>query len=109
MAKPRNSKLRFEQLEDRICLTASASLVSGSLVVTGDPNGAVEITALENNTYEVLDDESLIATIANVTRDIRIQLNSGSDAITLELDGQTVRGHVFAELVSGTSSSCFSS
>ena len=45
---------QFEALENRICLTVSASLTDGGdLLVEGDADGPVEIRALDAETFEL--------------------------------------------------------
>lgn len=98
---------RFEPLENRICLTVSASVVDGDLVVTGDADGAVEIVAVGEGTYQVSDAGVVVAdatVLTDVTDDIRIRLESSStgtdDTVSLDLGDQTV-DRIYADLGDG--------
>ena len=87
----KRTRLLLEPLERRVCLAVSASVVNGSLLVTGEPNGAVQINATAANTYQVIDNGVLIGTFAGVTRNIRVNIDStaprSNDNVTLNLGG----------------------
>ncbi len=89
----KRTRLLVEQLEERLCLAVSASVVNGSLVVTGEPNGAVQINALAATTYQVIDNGAVIGTFTGVTRNIRVAIDSqvprSNDAVTVNLGGFT--------------------
>ena len=44
---------RFEPLEGRYCLAVAAAVDHGNLVISGDADGAVEITAVDATTLNV--------------------------------------------------------
>ncbi len=82
---------QFERLEDRICLTVSATVTNGHLVITGEPDGAVQINAVAANTFQVVDNGVVVATLGGVTRNIRLSIDQtgprSNDAVTLNLNG----------------------
>lgn len=97
---------RVEQFEDRICLAVSATISAGDLVVTGTPDGAVEILAVDEDTYQVSDNGVVITTLDGVSDDIRIALKptaSGGNDVTVNLAGQAVDS-IMASLGNGTNS-----
>src|SRR2546423_15839 len=102
----RLSKRRFERLEGRYCLSVSAVVESGDLVVSGDADGAVEIKAVDATTYEVTDNGAVVATLKNVTDDIRIAIDATAGAdnqVTISLAGQAV-DRIMANLGDGDNS-----
>jgi hypothetical protein len=100
---------RFESLEKRLALAVTATVTDGDLIVTGDADGAVQITAVGAGQYEVRDDGNLIAdntTLTGATDDIRIDIDdlAGADnMVTLDLGTQTV-DRIYAELGNGANS-----
>lgn len=106
--------IRFEPLENRLCLSVSATVSDGDLVVSGDAAGAVEIVAVSAGAYRVTDNGVLIAdetTLSGVTDDIRIQLETSvadtNDTVTVDLGGQAV-DRVYASLGGGDNTFEFS-
>ena len=99
-------KLRgIEALEVRRCLTVAATLSDdGDLIVVGDADGAVEIVALDEGSYQISDNGVVIETIDGVTDDVRIEVDSdgaaADDHVTLDLAGQAV-DRVMVELGDG--------
>lgn len=93
-----------EQLESRICLSVSASVDHGSLLVEGDAEGEVVITAGADGAFVVThgDDEPIM--VEGVTNGIRINLEDetagADDTVTVDLAGQTV-DYVVARLGDG--------
>lgn len=90
--------LGLEKLEDRVCLTVSATLTpGGSLAVTGDADGLVEIVAVDTETFDVFDNEELVATVEGVTRDIGVRIDqnapdaSNDDQVQIRLGESSVR------------------
>src|SRR6188472_26793 len=72
---------RFEFLEKRLALAVTATVTDGDLVVTGDADGAVQITAVGTGQYEVHDNGNLIAnstTLTGATDDIRIDIDASA-------------------------------
>lgn len=100
----RRSLRGFEQLESRQLLSVTAQVVSGSLLVQGQADGAVEIRAVDAGKFEVTDNGAAIATVDGVTKGVQIKLdaNGGTtdDQVTLDLAGQTVQ-RVQADLGGG--------
>src|SRR5438270_5103025 len=83
----------FEHLESRYCLTVAAAVESGNLVVTGDADGAVAITAVDATTYKVTDNGADVATLQNITGGIRVGIDATAAAnyqVTINLAGQAV-------------------
>ena len=65
----------------------------GDLIVPGDADGAVEITAVDADTYTVTDNGVMVSTAEGVTDDFRIKLDAtaeANDSLTLNLNGQTI-------------------
>jgi hypothetical protein len=85
---------RFEQLEPRRYLAVAAQVIDGDLIVDGDADGMVQITAVAEAEFHITDDGVDIATLEGVTDDIRIELDqqdaAASDHVTLDLGGQAV-------------------
>ncbi len=101
----------FEALENRVYLTVAAELGDdGDLLVGGDADGAVEVLALDAETYQVSDNGVVVDTIEGVTDDIRITLEDQSpgadDQVTVDLAGQSV-DRLFADLGDGNNSLTF--
>ena len=82
---------RFESLEKRLALAVTATVTDGDLVVSGDADGAVQITAVGAGHYEVRDNGVLIAdstTLTGVNDDIKIDIDATAGAdntVTLDL------------------------
>lgn len=96
----------LERLERRVCLTVNAVLQNGDLVVTGDADGDVQITALSATQYEVTDNGQSVAVLDGVTDDIRVRLDAtaGADnAVDIDLNGQSV-DQISVRLGDGTNS-----
>ena len=94
----------IEQLEGRLCLSVTAQVTAGALIVEGLADGPVEIKAVEQGKFEVTDNGALIATVEGVTKDVRIKLDAGGgttdDQVTLDLAGTAVT-RVTADLGGG--------
>ncbi len=102
--------LALETLESRRCLTVSAvASAGGDLLISGTPDGAVEIVAVAADTYRVTDNGVVIAdetTLTGVNDDIRINLTAPSSgtaasgtAATVSLDlSAAVVDEVYASL-----------
>ena len=74
-------RIVFEPLESRLCLSVSATVSHGDLVVTGDADGAVEITAVGAGGSQVTDNGSVIADgtdLQGVTDDIHIDIDESA-------------------------------
>ena len=97
----------FEQLETRLCLTVAVDVDEGDLIVSGDADGAVEIIAVDETTFQVTDAGGAPVTVEGITDDIRIELDAGdaaaNDQVTLDLAGQAV-DRVVVELGRGDNS-----
>src|SRR5436190_7641524 len=87
---------RFESLEKRLALTVTATVSAGDLVVSGDADGAVQITSVGTGTFEVRDNGALIAdssTLTGVNRNVKIDIDPSAGAdnkVTLDLGTQAV-------------------
>ena len=66
----------IERLENRVYLTVTASVSDGDLVVEGQADGAVEITAVEEGKFVVTDNGVEVATLEGVNDDIMIKLDA---------------------------------
>src|SRR5215211_3518882 len=94
--------LKFEQVENRICPAILVDLRSnGDLAVSGDSAGIVAITAIDSDSYQVMEGATLVATIDGVSRGIRVDLGGSSDVVTIDLAGQTLNGNVHVNLGDG--------
>src|SRR5438094_10673805 len=92
----------LERLEGRYCLTVAAAVTDGKLVVTGDADGAVTITAVDATTYKMTDNGADVATADNVTGSIRLGLDATAgqnESVPIDRGGQALdritsnRGH----------------
>src|SRR6478752_8251343 len=103
MVLNRNSRtLQFEHVESRVCPAVLVNVGSnGDLAVSGDTAGAVVITALDSDSYQVTENAAVIATVDGVSRGIRVDLGGTSDVVTIDLTGQTVNGDVQINLGGG--------
>ena len=93
----------YKKLEDRICLTVSASVTqTGSLSVRGAADGLVEIVAVAPETFRVTDNGVEIATLDRVRRNIAVKLREGplNDTVRINLQNQAVE-NVVVELHDG--------
>lgn len=97
-------RIDCEQLESRRYLSLAATVTEGDLIVTGDANGTVEIRAVEEGKFEILDNGEVVTTVEGITDDIRVSLDSDGtatdDHLILNLDTQTV-DEVFIQLGQG--------
>lgn len=96
----------FEPLESRRCLTVSVQVVDGDLIVSGQADGPVEITAVDAETFEVTDNGAVVDSPSGVSDDIRIELDADGAAeneVTLDLAGQAV-DRVIVDLGDGDNS-----
>lgn len=62
----KNRGSRIEPLEDRVCLTVSVELTHTDLVVRGDSDGSVEITAAADGMFEATDNGAWVASAEGV-------------------------------------------
>src|SRR5258705_9286335 len=76
MVLNRNSRtLQFEHVESRVCPAVLVNVGSnGDLAVSGDTAGAVVITALDSDSYQVTENAAVIATVNGVSHGIRVDL-----------------------------------
>lgn len=100
----RSACQRFEQLEDRRLMTVMADVIRGDLMVTGTPDGEVQVIATGPQSFDVHDAGELVASVEGVNDDIHIELQSGEgdsdDAVTLDLAEADV-DRVFVNLGGG--------
>ena len=98
-------RIECEQLEDRRYLSLVASITDGDLLVTGEAHGTVEIRAVDDGKFEIVDGGETVGTVEGVTDDIRIALdahgNNTDDRVLLKLNGQAV-DQVFVQLGNGS-------
>ena len=83
---------RLELLEGRLCLSVSASVSDGNLIVKGDADGPVVITAVSAGAYTVTDNGVTIAdstTLTGATGSVKINLEQTTtgtnDNVTVDL------------------------
>jgi hypothetical protein len=99
----------FEVLEARRALAVTAAVTDGDLIITGDADGAVEVVAIGDGSYQVTDNGTLIAdetTLTGVTDDIRIDIDdtAGADnSVVVDLSAQTTQSvdRIYADLGNG--------
>lgn len=101
------TRFDFQQFENRICLAASAILTDGgSLLVTGDADGPVEIVSTGEQTFQVSDDGTVIGEFDEVNRNIVLRLDDRSadipidDVVSIQL-GDSQIDNVMASLGNG--------
>src|SRR5690349_20397837 len=84
----------FERLESRYCLTVTAAVTGGNLVVSGDADGAVVIHEDSAGTFGVTDNGAAVGTpLSNVTGGIKLSIDATAGAnndVTVDLAGQAV-------------------
>jgi len=93
-----------ESLEGRLCLSVSAGLAGASLLVEGDSAGPVEVRAIDDDSYQVLENGAEVATVDGVRGHLLVRLGDSDDAVTIDLGGQTVRRHAIIDLGDGNNS-----
>lgn len=71
----RPTRLTCESLEHRRLMAIDVGVVDGDLLIGGTADGAVTITALEGGAMEVKEGDMVVATLNNVTDDLRIQFD----------------------------------
>src|SRR5688500_19027718 len=100
MAAARTSRhLRFESIEHRLCLAVTAGLAAnGDLLVEGDSAGAIEIVALDADSFQVSENAVVVGTVDGVRRGIRIALGAANDVVTLDLAGQSLNKDLHVSL-----------
>src|SRR5262245_37683048 len=103
----------FEPLENRLCLSVTATVSDGDLIVKGDADGAVEIVAASEGAFRVTDNGVVIAdetTLTGVDDDINIKLeqttDDTNDTVTVDLSALTDQtiDRIYADLGDGDNS-----
>src|SRR5262245_65497758 len=86
----------FEPLENRLCLSVTAAVSDGDLIIKGDADGAVEIVAVSDGAFRVTDNGVVIAdetTLTGIDDDINIKLEQTiggtNDTVTVDLSALT--------------------
>jgi len=100
----------IERLEHRQLLAITASVLDGDLVVSGDAEDVVQVTAVGDGAYEVYEGGELIAgtdVLQGVTDDIRVVLEESvedaDDVVVISLGDESV-DCVYASLGGGDNS-----
>jgi len=98
-------RLAVERLEDRWCPALTATLRSGTLLISGSAdNGAISIVqdSTTAGTINVTDGSTAVsgAPFTGVNN-IRLNLTDADDKVTIDLGGQTLSGSVTASLGDG--------
>src|SRR5262245_55744664 len=89
----KRTRLAVEVLEDRAVPAVAASVLEGSLVVTGDSSYKVVITASDSNsdkvadTFKVVDGSTTVGTFRGVSKDLSVRLDAGNNDLTIDLGG----------------------
>ncbi len=83
--RPRPTRLQLESMERRITPTVVAQFLSGSLIITGTPDGDVDVIAKANNQYQVVDNGKSIGIFTGVTGDIAFRLNDVPQDLTVDM------------------------
>lgn len=99
------TRLALEQLENRWCPSLTTSLRSGTLTISGAAdNGSISVVqdSTTAGTIQVLDGTTPVSgspftSVSNV----RLNLTSADDKVTLDLGGQALSGNVTANLGAG--------
>jgi hypothetical protein len=100
-------RLALEPLEGRWCPTVTASLSGGTLTISGTPDGAVALTqdSTTAGTFTVTDKGAALSNSPFTgVKNVRLNLTSADDAVTIDLGGQTLSGGILANLGAGANS-----
>lgn len=90
--------LRCEALEDRVTPALTVHFTGSDLILTGDPNGLVEIEAVSPGVFDVFDNGVLIVNDQSVPGSIRISTLNDNDLISIDLSN----GNIFQDLIIDT-------
>jgi fibronectin-binding autotransporter adhesin len=106
--KVRTRRLALERLEHRWCPALTASLSAGTLTIAGTAdNGSIAITqdATTPGTMSVADGTAAVGNSPFTgVKNLRLNLTSADDKVTIDLGGQTLSGNVLANLGGGADS-----
>ena len=95
----------IEQLEDRFCPALTASLRGTTLLISGTAdNGSIRVVqdATTAGTIQVLDGDTAVGESPFTgVRNVRLNLTSADDNVTIDFGGQTLSGSVTANLGGG--------
>jgi hypothetical protein len=102
------ARLSAEPLEDRSVPAVSATISSGTLLVTGaatNPGDTIAITQTATGTFTVTDGGTPVTVQGSgPVNDVAVRLGKASDTVTIDLGGFTLAGGVSASLGGGTDS-----
>ncbi len=102
--RTKRSQFDYRKLEDRICLTVTASVTqTGSLSVRGFSDGLVQINALGNQQFQITDNGAPVATVNGVRQNIVVRINPSplNDTVRINLLNEAI-DNVVVELSDGT-------
>ncbi len=100
MRLPRRPRLSLERLEARACPSVTLSFVSGTLNVTGVPNGVFTISETGTNTFKVTDGATNLPTFMGVSN-ISIRLSHRPDDLNVQLNASGLSGNLYMDLGTG--------
>jgi hypothetical protein len=102
------ARLVAEPLEDRSVPAVSATISSGTLLVTGsatNPGDTIAITQTATGTFAVTDGSTPVTVQgSDLVDSVAVRLGRTSDTVTIDLGGFTLAGSVTASLGGGTDS-----
>ena len=102
-----NSVTRFDNFSvvDPVVESEVTAVLDGErLVIGGHSDGLIEIVAVENDVFQILDRGRLVSTVEGVTDDLRIDLGETSDRVRLDLGGHMFYQNVFVDVGEGDDS-----
>ncbi len=71
----------METLESKVCLTVSVSFADGSLLISGDADGTVEVEANSEQLLQISDNGNLLGAFANVSSlEIELEADDAGEA-----------------------------
>jgi hypothetical protein len=79
----------------------SAVLVEDDLIISGLSGGEVQIVAIQEDTFQIMDHGRLVFTVEGVTGDLHVELGDADDQVTLDLGGYTFQQNVVVNLGGG--------
>jgi hypothetical protein len=96
----RRPRLALERLETRACPSLTLSLFSGTLNVTGVPNGTLALTETGTSTFKVTDGTATLATFAGVSN-ISVRLSHRPFDLNVQLNAAGLGGNLYMDLGTG--------
>src|SRR5436309_2673996 len=96
----RRPRLSLERLEARACPSVTLSFVSGTLNVTGVPNGVLTFTETGTSAFKVTDGTASLGTYLGVSN-ISVRLSHRPDDLNVQLNAGGLGGNLYMDLGTG--------